>query len=270
MLAMFGEDEYELSDMTVAAWDLRIAAMVNRPKHAMAPVALWSTEHCSSGLIVAIRRRADRLPLLSLYHDRSQICQVPEKAFDDIPAAVAFLKIIGEKFASDDLPRHMIYKLRNEMAKARGICVKDYVMKRPSAAAVTGSSEAASSSGAAAVTGSSEAASGSAPAAACGSSDTASSSSKRKKIGSPSTKPKCARTKNKVVDKKVVAKKPAAGKSRTQAKPRGKRNVDVVDDDEDQDDEDVEDVEDDEGEESDVYIAEPPEYSLLDDLMKLT
>jgi hypothetical protein len=77
----------------------------------------------------------------------------------------------------------------------------------------------------------------------------------------------------KIVDKKVVAKKPAAGKSRAQAKPRGKRNVDVVDDDEDQDDEDdedVQDVEDDEGEESDVYIAEPPEYSLLDDLMKLT
>jgi hypothetical protein len=270
MLAMFGEDVYELSDMSVAAWDLRIAAQVNKPKHAVAPAALWETEHRSSGLSVTIRRRTDRQPLISLYHDRSQICQVPEKAFDDIPSAVSFLKIIGEKFALDEVSRSMIPKLRNDMARARGITLKEYVMKRPSAAAVTGSSEAACSSGAAAVTGSSEAAAGSAPAGASGSSNTASSSRKRKQIGSPSTEPKCAGTKQRVVDGKVVHKKPAAAKRRAQAEPRGKRQVDVVDvvdDDEHQVDEDDED---DEDEESDVFIPDPPEYSWLDDMMKLT
>ena len=65
MLAMFGKDAYELSDMTVEEWDLRHKAWVDKPRHTAAPAALWETEHNSSGLTVAIRKRADRLPLIS-------------------------------------------------------------------------------------------------------------------------------------------------------------------------------------------------------------
>ena len=113
-------------------------------------------------------------------------------------------------------------------------------MKRPSGAAVTGSSEAASGSATAAVTGLSEAASGSATAAVTGSSETASGSSKRKNIVSAFTKRKCARTNKTVVDKKVVEQKPGAAKvcnTPAGASLEGKQEGDVVDD---HDDEDVE------------------------------
>jgi hypothetical protein len=63
MLAMFGRVAYELSDMTVEDWDLRQKALGDKPRHTAAPAALWETEHNSSGLTIAIRKRADRLPL---------------------------------------------------------------------------------------------------------------------------------------------------------------------------------------------------------------
>jgi hypothetical protein len=150
-------------------------------------------------LTVAIRRRQGRRqPEVKLWHGKSQICQVPEKAFDDVPAAVAFLKVIGMRFAAELLPKDMVYKFRHDMAQAQGIFLKNRIMKRPSGAAVTGSSEAASGSAAAAVTGLSEAASSSATAAVTGSPETASGPSKRKEILSGSTKRKFART-NKIV-----------------------------------------------------------------------
>jgi hypothetical protein len=199
MLAVFGEDAYELSDMTVEDWNLRHKAMVHIPQLKCAPSALWQTEHKSSGFRVLIRRRAKgRQPVLGLFHGTSQLCQVPEKAFDDIAAAVAFLKVIGMRFAEELLPKDMIHKFRHEMAQAQGIFLQNRNLNRSSGAAVTGSSEAASCSAAAAVSGLSEAASGAAIAAVTGSSETASGPSKRKQIVSGSTTRKCARTNNTV------------------------------------------------------------------------
>ena len=256
MLAMFGEDAYELSDMTVGDWALHQSAMVDKPRHTAAPAALWETEHKSSGLTVAIRKRADRLPLISLYHGTSQICQVPEKAFDDVPAAVAFLRVIGEKFASEVLPRNMILQVRNEMAKAQGIYLTARPKKRPSGAAVTGSPEAASGSATAAVTGSPEAALGSATAAVAVSPETACVSPKRKNKVSGSTKRKKARTNKPAGDKKVVKQKHAAAKvckKPARASLQENSEEEVVDEDDDEEDA-----------ESEGGLSEPPQIGFVE------
>jgi hypothetical protein len=199
MLAVFGEDAYELSDMTVEDWNLRHKAMVHIPRLKCAPSALWQTEHKSSGFRVLVRRRAKgRQPVLGLFHGTSQLCQVPETAFVDIAAAVAFLKVIGMRFAAELLPKDMVNKFRYEMAQAQGIFLKSRNLNRSSGAAVTGSSEAAPGSAAAAVTELSEAASSSAIAAETGPSETGSGPPKRKHIVSGSTTRKCARTNNTV------------------------------------------------------------------------
>ena len=235
MLAMFGKDAYELKHMlTVEDWALRQNAMVDKPRQSGPLGTCWETEHKSSGVRVLIRRRGDRQPAIGLLHGTSQICQVQEHAFHDVPAAVAFLKVIGEKFAADLLPtKEQVYKLRAEMGKAQGIFFREN--RRP---AGTGSSEAASGSATAAVTGLSEAASGSATAAVTGSSETASGSSKRKQIVSASSKRKAVITNRPVVDKKVVKRKPGAAKvcnTPALARLEGKHEGDVVDVDDDED-----------------------------------
>ena len=266
MLARFGNVDYVLTDLTVEDWDLRQKALGDKVLHTAASPPLWETEHASSGLQVTIRRRADRQPLVSLYHGTSQICQVPEKAFDDTPAAVAFLKVIGQKFASEGLPSSHIYKLRNEMAKAQGISLQTRVMKRP-ASAVTGSSEAASSSATQAVTGSSEPASSSASQAVTGSSEAVSGSAKRKRylVGPERDTAEASSTgaqmKKDDFDKKMAKTKHEA--ARVCKKPAQASTEGDHEDDEHEDD-DVD------GGESDFGINEPPEIGFFEqDLLLL-
>jgi hypothetical protein len=176
--------------------------------------------------------------LLILWKERKQLCSLPEKAFDDIPAALAFMKVIGEKFAADLLSTKREFReLRTEMGDALGICLKQ--TGRPLNAAVTASCEAASGSATAAVTGLSEAASGSASAAVTGSSEIASGSSKGKRIiASASTKRKVVITNRPVVDKKVVERKLVAAKvcnTPARASLEGKHEGDMMDVDDDED-----------------------------------
>jgi hypothetical protein len=105
MLAMFGEDAYELSEMTVEDWDLlgsKVYGMTNKPSGDIGDHIFWHRLHKTSGARVWISRRFNYGDtLLILWKESKQLCSVPEKAFHDIPAALAFMTQIGEKFAAD-------------------------------------------------------------------------------------------------------------------------------------------------------------------------
>ena len=98
MLGVFSDGKkYELSDLTVEKWDMEKQAETQEAAAAAASrkerEPFWSALHKSSGLEVCIKARADRQPLMSLYHGTSQVCQVPISAFGSEEASVVFLKV---------------------------------------------------------------------------------------------------------------------------------------------------------------------------------
>lgn len=103
MLAKFDGDEkeYELTDLTVEAWELMKQTQEqaeHQKKKTQGSPPLYERLHAPSGLMVTIRHRPDRQSLISIFHGGShQCCQAPLAAFQSHEEALIFMKAMLQR-----------------------------------------------------------------------------------------------------------------------------------------------------------------------------
>lgn len=93
MLARFEGDEklYHISDLTVDCWRKIVSAQKLAKARTNEKPKLWSAMLPDGRGELFVKQRPDRVPLVSLFHNKCQICQVPEGAFATVQKAVDFL-----------------------------------------------------------------------------------------------------------------------------------------------------------------------------------
>jgi hypothetical protein len=126
--------------MTVAQFQLKL------PAGPRAKTTLYEVEHHATFHKIAIRQRADRHLLISVYEQSKQILQVRADVFGEVPeevatmdpkepvvvAAVEFLKPIVKDYASGRLSAKQLSEERDKRLEAKGLG-KSKILKRPSA-----------------------------------------------------------------------------------------------------------------------------------------
>jgi hypothetical protein len=92
----------------------------------------------SSGREVAVRDRADRQPLISLYIGKHQRAQVPVAAFASVALARDFMRGLAELYVAGGVDYENIAQKRDELLREKGIALptrgRGGIAKRPAAA----------------------------------------------------------------------------------------------------------------------------------------
>jgi hypothetical protein len=106
--------------------------------------SLWTAEHKTTHHSLRIAQRMDRFLLLSLYEQKKQRLQVRVDTFGEIPTqatlpadnpvikkALAFMTVLGQKFADDEVKVEELQNLRNEMLASAGHTLRSKAPVKP-------------------------------------------------------------------------------------------------------------------------------------------
>ena len=84
----------------------------------VAPLEFFAGLNKATGLHVQVKRRADRVPLLSLVEGKAQICQVPVHRFKDPSDAAKVLNQVGQEYCDAKLQKSELKARRDELMAA--------------------------------------------------------------------------------------------------------------------------------------------------------
>ena len=93
----------------------------------------WQAEHTHTCLPITVVDRKDRTPLISLMHADSQVCQITVRTFSSHQDAVNFMIKIAKRFASGEVLKQDLHKVKLNMINSMGLHAKKKMHKKPAA-----------------------------------------------------------------------------------------------------------------------------------------